>query len=324
MKSILGLPLNFPENASTHGAELDWLTAIVHWFMIILFVGWGIFFVYALFRFRKGRNPVASYEGAKGKFSTYGEAGVVLVEVVLLVLFAVPIWAKRVSTVPDEAQAVKVRVVAEQFAWNVHYPGRDGIFGRTDSKLVKSGTNPLGLDPNDPLGKDDIITLNQLHLPVDRQALIYLSSKDVIHSLALPQMRVKQDAIPGMVIPVYFTPNRVTPESAQFPACAGKKTCWEIACAQLCGLTHYRMQGYYMIHSQQDYDKWLADNAPKVATPAADVASPLPPPAGASPEPASPTGVAVPGTNPAGPGPVAVPQQTPPPPQQTPTPPQQH
>ncbi len=264
MSNNLGLPLNFPENASAHGAELDYLTAIVHWFMIVLFVGWGLFFVYTLFRFRKGRNPVASYTGAKGKFSTYGEAGVVLVEVILLVAFAVPIWARRVN-VPDEANAVKVRVVAEQFAWNVHYPGKDGVWGRTDSKLVRTGTNPLGLDPNDPLGKDDIITLNQLHLPVNRQALIYLSSKDVIHSLFLPQMRVKQDAIPGMVIPVHFTPTKVTPVEGLLPGCISQKpkSCWEIACAQLCGLTHYRMQGYYAVHAEADYEKWLTDNAPK-------------------------------------------------------------
>ena len=290
MSNTLGLPLNFPENASAHGAELDYLTAIVHWFMIVLFVGWGIFFVYTLFRFRKGRNPVASYTGAKGKFSTYGEAGVVLVEVILLVAFAVPIWARRVNVPADEPNAVRVRVVAEQFAWNVHYPGKDGIWGRTDSKLVRTGTNPLGLDPNDPLGKDDVITLNQLHLPVNRPALIYLSSKDVIHSLFLPQMRVKQDAIPGMVIPVHFTPTKETPAEGQLPGCLSQqpKSCWEIACAQLCGLTHYRMQGYYAVHSEEDFDKWLADNAPKppVVAPAPAAAVPPPAPAPAAPPPA--------------------------------------
>jgi cytochrome c oxidase subunit II len=297
MEKHLGLPLNFPPNASTHGAELDYLTALVHWFMIVLFVGWGIFFVYCLIRFRRKANPVASYAGAKGKFSTYGEAGVVLIEVVLLSAFAVPIWAKRVGSVPSPSEAVQVRVVAEQFAWNVHYPGADGKFGRTDPKLIQTGTNPLGLDRNDPAAADDITTINQLHLPVGRQALIYLSSKDVIHSLFLPQMRVKQDAIPGQVIPVYFTPAKVTPPESQYPACAGTKTCWEIACAQLCGLTHYRMQGYYTIHDQAGYQAWLAENAPK-PNPAA--VSPLPPAPVDSNEPALPSGAAKPGTNPAG------------------------
>lgn len=276
MEKTLGLPLGLPPDASAHGLELDKLTAVVHWFMIVLFVGWGLFFLYCLFRFRRKAHPVASYGGAKGHFSTWGEAGVVLVEVVLLVAFAVPIWAKRVSSVPDKSQAVQVRVVAEQFAWNIHYPGADGLFGRTDPKLITAGTNPLGLDRDDPAGKDDVTTINQLHLPVDRQALIYLSSKDVIHGFSLPVMRVKQDAIPGQVIPVYFTPVQVNPAETALPACAVKKTCWEIACAQLCGLTHAAMKGYLTIHTQAEFDQWLADSAPKppapppVATPPAE------------------------------------------------------
>src|SRR6202035_5888796 len=242
MERFLGLP----PNASTHGAELDSLLALVHWFMLILFVGWGLFFLYTLVRYRKGRNPVASYEGAKGHFSTYGEAAIVVVEVLLLAGFAVPIWARRVNTPPPEDQSTVVRVVAEQFAWNVHYPGKDGKFGRTDPKFMETGTNPLGIDPSDPAGKDDIATVNQLHLPVDKPVLVRLSTKDVIHSFSLPVMRVKQDAIPGEVIPVYFQPN--------------KTGNWEIACAQLCGLSHYRMRGFLVVESRADYEKWLAEN----------------------------------------------------------------
>jgi len=294
MEKHYGLPLGLPEGASSHALQLDNLTAIVHWFMAVLFVGWGIFFVYALLRFRKSRNPVASYEGAKGHFSTYGEAAVVLVEVLLLVGFAVPIWAKRIDNPTNVPDAVKVRVVAEQFAWNSHYAGADGVFGRTDSKLITAGMNPLGLDPTDAAGKDDIVTINQLHLPVNRQIYIELSSKDVIHSLFLPQMRVKQDAIPGQKIPVWFEPTKVTPAENSLPGCATTKTCWEIACAQLCGLTHYRMRGFYQIHDAAGYDKWLSENAPKIAT--------LPSPPAPTGEPVTPTGAAVPGENPAGQG----------------------
>jgi cytochrome c oxidase subunit II len=265
MRKYYGLPLNFPEQASAHAAQLDNLTALVHWLMLVLFVGWGIFFIYALIRFRKGRNPVASYEGAKAHFSTYGEAGVALIEVILLVVFAVPIWATRVNSIPPESQATVVRVVGEQFAWNVHYPGKDGVFGRTDPKLVATGTNPLGLDPTDPAGKDDVIVLNELHLPVNKPVIIKLTTKDVIHSFFLPQMRVKQDAIPGQVIPIWFQPIKT-----------GQ---WDIACAQLCGLSHYRMRGSYTVESQADFDKWMADNAPKTAAPAAAPAATAPAPA---------------------------------------------
>jgi cytochrome c oxidase subunit 2 len=152
-----------------------------------------------------------------------------------------------------------VRVVAEQFAWNVHYPGPDGKFGRTDLKLVNAD-NPLGLDRSDPDAKDDIATINQLNLPIDRPVLIHLSSKDVIHSFGVYELRVKQDAIPGMSIPVWFIPNR-----------AGE---YEVNCSQLCGLGHFRMRGFVTIQSAAAYQKWF-DDQEKELRPAA-TATPAP------------------------------------------------
>ena len=242
MLKYLGLPVA----ASTHAAELDNMTVLVHWLMLVLFVGWGIFFLYVLFRFRKGANPAASYAGAKGKISKGVEIGVAVVEVILLLFYAIPAWAVRVRDFPAENEAVVVRVTGEQFAWNMQYPGPDGRFGRRDIKLV-GGDNPLGLDRTDPDAKDDITTTNQLALPVDRPVLVHLTSKDVIHSFGLFEMRVKQDAIPGMDIPVWFIPNRI-----------GE---YEISCSQLCGLGHYRMRGFVSVKSQADFTTWLADQA---------------------------------------------------------------
>jgi cytochrome c oxidase subunit 2 len=236
--------LGMPVQASTHAAELDQMTVLVHWLMLVMFVGWGIFFVFVLFRFRSSAHPKASYTGAKGKISKGTEVAVAVIEVLLLVFYAIPAWAKRVKAFPAESEAVVVRVVGEQFSWNVHYPGPDRTFGRTDIKLVTSD-NPLGLDRADGAAKDDITTINQLNLPVDRPILVHLSSKDVIHSFGLFEMRVKQDAIPGMQIPVWFIPNRV-----------GN---YEISCSQLCGLGHFRMRGFLTIQSQADYDKWFAE-----------------------------------------------------------------
>ncbi|MGH2567899.1 MAG: cytochrome c oxidase subunit II, partial [Bacteroidota bacterium] len=127
MKELLGLPVD----ASAHGPALDDLTAIVHWIMLILFIGWGVYFLYVLVRFRSSKNPAANYHGTKSKISTYGEVGVAVVEVILIVGFAVPLWSQRVDAFPPEREATVIRVVAEQFAWNAHYPGADGIFGRT-------------------------------------------------------------------------------------------------------------------------------------------------------------------------------------------------
>jgi len=196
MVNYLGLPVA----ASAHAGDIDEMIALTHWLMLILFVGWGVYFVFVLFRFRRGANPKASYAGAKGKISKGTEVAVAIVEVLLLVFYAIPAWAKRVRAFPSENEAVVVRVVSEQFAWNVQYPGPDGRFGRTDIKLV-SADNPLGLDRTDAAAKDDVTTINQLNLPVDRPVLVHLSTKDVIHSFGLFEMRVKQDAIPGMQIP---------------------------------------------------------------------------------------------------------------------------
>jgi len=255
MVNYLGLPVA----ASAHAGEIDQMIALTHWLMLILFVGWGLYFVFVLFRFRRGANPKASYAGAKGKISKGTEVAVAIVEVLLLVFYAIPAWAKRVRAFPSENEAVVVRVVSEQFAWNVQYPGPDGRFGRTDIKLV-SADNPLGLDRTDAAAKDDVTTINQLNLPVDRPVLVHLSTKDVIHSFGLFEMRVKQDAIPGMQIPVWFIPNRV-----------GQ---YEIACSQLCGLGHFRMRGFVTIQSAADYQKWF-DEQEKELRPAA--ATPTPP-----------------------------------------------
>lgn len=164
----------------------------------------------------------------------------------MIVLFgsSLPAWSDRTDNFPQEKDAVVINVVAEQFAWNIHYPGKDGKFGKRDIALVDSD-NPLGLDRTDPDAIDDITTINQLNLPVNKPVIIYVTSKDVIHSFKLPVMRITQDAIPGLKTPVWFTPNVI-----------GE---YEIACAQLCGLGHYRMRGYMSIMSMEDFNQWLTD-----------------------------------------------------------------
>jgi cytochrome c oxidase subunit 2 len=222
------------------------MIVLVHWLMLVLFVGWGAFFVFVLFRFRRSANPKASYTGAKGKLAKGLEIGVAVFEAILLLVYAIPAWATRVAAFPAENEAVVVRVTAEQFAWNVHYPGPDGQFGRRELTMV-SADNLIGLDRSDPAAKDDIVGINQLNLPVNRPALIRLTTKDVIHSFGLVEMRVKQDAVPGLEIPVWFIPDRVGD--------------YEIACSQLCGLGHFRMKGFVSIQSEADFRNWLAEQA---------------------------------------------------------------
>ena len=241
-----------PVDVSSHGAQIDNLMAVVHWFMLLLFVGWGIFFVYCLVKFRARPGHVATYVPPKAVFTKYIEAAVVVVEVFLLFGLSTPVWFKYKGRPASEKDAVVVQLVAEQFAWNFHYAGKDGKFGKV-SEATMSGDNPLGLDPDDPAGKDDITTVNQFHVPVNKDVIVELSSKDVIHSFNIPVLRVKQDAIPGTRIPVWFR--------------ATQPGHFELACAQLCGLGHYRMRADVLIDNPEDYAKWEKENAP---TPAED------------------------------------------------------
>jgi cytochrome c oxidase subunit 2 len=310
MKELFPLPID----ASQHGPAIDQMIIITHWLMAVLFVVWAIYFVYVLIRFRAKRQPQADYVGVKSHASNYLEVAVALFEGVLLIGFAIPVWSNVVTTFPKESDALVVHVVAEQFAWNVHYPGPDGKFGRREISLV-TAENPLGLDRQDPDAKDDITTINQLTLPVGRNILVYLTSKDVIHSFGIPLLRVKQDAIPGQQIPVWFratmtndqirdqlvrhvvipsgeTPRELltmvayenyaasdgspivskgdpfTEDIAQKLRDAGIKdvvatrdTPMEIACAQLCGLGHYRMRGTVTIMTDEGYQAWLNEEA---------------------------------------------------------------
>jgi cytochrome c oxidase subunit 2 len=205
----------------------------------------------------------------------YLEIAILLFEIVLLVFLSSPIWFDYKKGFPEEKDALVVRIVAEQFAWNIHYPGKDGKFGPTKSELM-DGTNPIGLDREHPDGKDDIFTINNLHVPVNKPVIAHLTAKDVIHSFFIPVMRVKQDTIPGMVIPIHFQATQT-----------GE---YEIACAQLCGIGHYRMRGQFFVDTPEAFDKFLADEAASagiadtrpIVNPAVNVGEPMFPETAAS------------------------------------------
>ena len=236
--------LGLVDNASEHGYQIDQMMETVHWLMAVLFIGWGVFFTYTLIRFHSSRHPKANPQGVRSHTSSHLEFMVVLAESVLLLGFAIPIWAKRVNGPRPTENVDRIRVVAEQFRWNFHYSGADGVFGRQRPVLV-SALNPLGLDPTDPNGRDDIVTSNELHLPVGKSVVLDVTSKDVIHSFALHAMRIGQDAIPGTTSPIWFRPIK-----------AGT---YEIVCAQLCGASHYNMRATVTVDTPEAYADWLKE-----------------------------------------------------------------
>ena len=251
-----------PVGISSVSGRIDEIIVIVHYLMLVLFVGWGIFFIVSLIKFRASKNKKASYQGVESHYSSVMEAAVAVIEIVILFGFAFPIWAERVNDVPDPRDSEHIRVVAQQYAWNIHYPGADGMFGETRVELVDEQDNPIGLDRSSEFGADDFFTINQLHIPVNKKIRVDLSSKDVIHNFKLPELRVSQDAIPGMVIPVHFTATSTSKEFLKTTVGTKREgKSLEIACAQLCGLGHYRMKGYLTIHEEDDYLSWLDEQA---------------------------------------------------------------
>lgn len=159
-----------------------------------------------------------------------------------IVMVGLNLWSGVYS--PPPADAVEVEVVGAQFQWDMRYPGPDGVFGRVNPALI-SLENPLGIDPNDPASADDFSLTNQLGLPVNRPVVLHLRSKDMQHSFFLPRHRVKQDLQAGMSILTWFVPTEV----GEF----------EIACAELCGLGHYRMRAFLTVMEPGDYQNWLVE-----------------------------------------------------------------
>ncbi len=159
---------------------------------------------------------------------------------VVLAILSEVVWAHVYSAPPRNAQVVEV--VARQFDWHVRYPAPDGRFGRTDPKF-RSTSNLFGEDPSDPVNKQNVVTTNDLHLVVNRPVAVRITAVDVIHSFFLPNFRVKQDAVPGRTVTIWFTPDRTGT--------------YQIACAQLCGAGHYTMRGNVTVESQAAFDAWL-------------------------------------------------------------------
>lgn len=247
----------YPAAASGHAYRFDTFMVVLHAVIITAFIGWFAWYCVALFRFRSSRHPKPDRQGMRTKLPFVFVALVALTEFGLLVGLSMPFWHDEIAAVPlDDPDVFRVRVVGQQFQWNVHYPGPDGVYGRSDLSLIDDQTNPLGLDPDDPAGEDDISTLGVMHLPVDRTVIVELGTKDMIHSFFLPEFRIKQDAVPGMRIPLFFRPTMTT---AEFREKTGDDVrTFEIACAQLCGISHYQMRGFLYVDTAEEFDAWYA------------------------------------------------------------------
>jgi cytochrome c oxidase subunit II len=232
----------FPPAITDLGHEID--AQFTRTFIItgIVFAMAQVGLAYAVFRFRDRGQKVTYFEGNNTMEIVWTLATVILF--VGLGLYARNAWA-QVHFIGASPGALPIEVTGQQFAWNFRYTGPDGKFGREKPELVSASTgNPLGLDPTDPASKDDVVS-PVIAVPVGREVELILRSQDVTHSFYVRELRLKQDAVPGMEIHMHFT--------ATVP---GE---YELACAELCGLGHYRMHTMLQVLSDTDFEKWMKD-----------------------------------------------------------------
>jgi cytochrome c oxidase subunit 2 len=231
----------FPTAISDHASAYDQQFLRTLTAALIIFAAAQIFLIAVVWRFRSKLPAPPTINRTGG--SRLEIAWISATAILFLGLLALGshTWA-AVQFTPPPPNAEPIQVLGKQFTWTFRYPGRDGKFGRIDPRLIDdAGGNPMGLDPNDPAGKDDIVSAT-LRIPAGRPVLLTLDSVDVIHSFFVRELRLKQDLVPGMHIPLHFIAN--------IPGT------YEIPCAELCGLGHFQMRSSIIVLPPVEYDSW--------------------------------------------------------------------
>ncbi len=218
---------------------IDATLVVTFWITGVVFAAVVLFMAYCVWRFRHRPGHKAVFDPENRRLELW-LTGITALGVAAMLAPGLVVW-KQFVTVPDDA--TEVEVFAQQWSWSFRLPGEDGKLGTSDARLV-SFDNPLGVDPEDPAGADDVIVeAGDLHLPVGKPVKMVLRSVDVLHNFYVPEFRAKMDMVPGMVTYFWFTPTR----TGEF----------EILCAELCGVGHGFMRGVVVIDAEDDYRPWL-------------------------------------------------------------------
>ena len=239
-----------PPDISTQGGAVDRLMEDTMIASGVLFVATQLILAFFVWRGSGGQreNRIKTFPGGAKSLVTFAIA-VVGLEIFMLSFVGSKAWA-NVYMSPAEPNSLRIDVLAEQFNFHFRYPGPDGKFGMSQSALLNDENgNFFGLDRiNDPAARDDVVS-DTLTIPAGRPILLTLRSQDVGHSFFVRELRIQQDFVPGLTIPVHFTATQ-----------PGK---YEIVCTQLCGLGHYSMRAYLQVMPQDQFDAWLRENAPR-------------------------------------------------------------
>ena len=221
-----------PKDVSLDGYRID---NVIHYTDFVISIYFGIVIAalaYFIYRYRSTRGHKAVYDHGNSKHSVMFTGGLGL-----MVFLSVDVVIEKMAfqdlkdafwNFPKGENVVRIEVMPQQFAWNFRYPGPDREFGTDD---------------------DIIPAQNQMHIPVNTPIVVQIASWDVIHSFYLPNFRIKQDATPGMITALWWQ--------------ATKTGVFDIACAELCGNSHYKMKGYLTVETEKDYHQWLLENTPE-------------------------------------------------------------
>lgn len=235
-------PWWFTPLASNWGA-MDDTIVLTFWVTGLVFIAITIFMIYCVIRFRHTEGREAAYE-PEHKALEFWLMAFTTVGVIILLAPGLKVWGDYIN-VPDDAHVIEV--TAQQWQWSYRYPGADGQLGSAHVKHVNFD-NPVGINPEDPHGQDDIVIVGgDLHLPVNQPVKVLLRSKDVLHNFYVPQFRAKMDIVPGLVSYQWFEPI--------------KEGRYEVVCAELCGVGHYNMRSHVQVLSETDYKLWLLEQA---------------------------------------------------------------
>lgn len=260
-----------PQAASEHGAHIDWL---FNFNMIIIgfvfFVTNACLFYFAFKYYKGSENKTATFfpESHKLELIWTVVPGVALTVIIFL---GIKTW--NTITAPAQGEMIQMELYAKQFDWTARYAGKDNILGKRYFRLI-TDTNPMGLDPTDPAGKDDIVVRNEFHIPKGKQVDFKLASRDVIHSAYMPHFRAQMNCVPGMTTSFHYVPTITTEEMRNDPgvmknmeevnailAEKGHEPAefnYLLLCNKICGNSHYNMQMNIIVDEQADYEAWIS------------------------------------------------------------------
>jgi cytochrome c oxidase subunit 2 len=263
------MPLMLPKSASLQGEQYDSM------FLVTLIITGIVFFLTHIVLFWFIYKFKATDDNRKAVFISHNNkleliwTTVPAIVMAILVVIGLRNWG--IMTGPAPKDAAVVEIVGKQFNWIIRYPGKDDVFGKRNYRDINDATNILGMDVNDPASADDIVAQNgEMHLVVGKPVKLIIGARDVIHDVGLPHFRMKMDAVPGITTTLWFTP---TITSAEMKKITGNPNfVYEISCDQMCGKGHYAMRGTIIVETQEEYDAYMAQQAPYLApaAPAAD------------------------------------------------------